>query len=319
MKHIYLIVIALAAFTMNSSAQFWKWGGGAKQQATSSGLAKPKVSPLHDKYAGRIVFYAGEVLGDAINDEANLRTTFTFPERISIRAFFEKPLEQYIPDCNGCSAWYAFRFTIDDTIQIKTRMYTGYANENGQMEFKSTITMPNSSGKLVYSPMDHALRMLKVGAHKVKVQLYPIAKDSKEGQYAGLEMATGAFTYVIPPSTKVEAGWHDVAEGSYQDATITPLVKELLKGRFKKDKINTQVVDIKIIDDKWTITKNIYDVPVNKWLRIAVLCKWTNTYYAYQTYYLTQDFNGNNYEAPYLYLAIDEFGKGPSWTDVSYP
>ena len=285
---------------------------GDDAPATSSKVAdRGFTSPVHEKYQGQIVLSSQEIENSGISDEI-FSDNFTLGNSIFLRVFLKESLLNAMLELKNvdhsiayAQGGYNMIMTLDDQHKTTRILYMKSLFE--EEEFKTWTTWRgalDADGKTNYIGVaefrDFIAEQdsyLTVGAHKVKIELYPsMIGDIMEN---AAPLATGSFTLnVNENSIDPNDTYLCLPAKGQEDAKLEAEIIEA----FKKKEWKEQPQKAIITSSDWLIVKNnLTGIPLRR-LLTATVASTREGKCIMQSFDFAQEFDGTGYTGKlYLY------------------
>lgn len=335
------MLLAIILSSLNGSAQLKglvkkaekavkKEATGSSGQSTTSGsvISGPKkdfptdgvTSPMHQKYMSKVVFSASNIEFGKEN-EASFITKANAESAIYFRVYMDNSqtnyLQKLLPNETEFTlttgGMYKIFYYIDGVKCGEERVQEsrfGSDEKKSFTTFRGALRSANKDEKLIGSlgylnlynneMKNMALEkptVLTPGDHKLKIEIMPYHNDPVT---TGSVVASGEITITVK---KIPFDVNDPNICLPKAQLVDKAIEAKLIGAFKKNgKFGTDPKAVRIVTQKWEITRNeITGRPLKRWLSAVVVVN-NNGKCSYREYDFWQDHDGNSYQEDSTYM-----------------
>lgn len=279
----------------------------AKYLAKDEGM----TNKTHEKYVGKIVFSASEILKDN-PDESKFGNTFSISSPIYLRIFLKASIFNEVQSNRSSEAF-------DNQVGLLYRMYLdGTIAETGRVEFskdgKKFLTTDQIKGSTSISGIFNFNKdaflsaayidaltavdgKLTDGKHTLKMELLPIYNSIKpltETPMASGELTLNVTRGFVNPSNAATC----LPKPVKKDATLEAKYKECVKKYLVNNSKDAVMKSFVLLSNDWEIRKNdITGKPISKTMYGAVGLSYKDGKCKYETFSFTQNWNGSAYSS----------------------
>jgi hypothetical protein len=268
-----------------------------------------EFATLHKKYEGKVVFSNSEINRDS--SEKNFITTYTFGEKLSIRAFLphsilNSMLLQMVDngakakELNNNGTWfpkYLIVLYLDGNRISNTSYVISFSENETHTDLSQRATLNDDEsepniGKMLYKELKNKLELLTPGKHKLKIEYQPYFNFGTGTNLIFKPVAQGEIEMIIKDK-KIDLNDPDVC------LPIAQMNDKLLEGKilkaFKSKGFKAEPKKVRIVSKKWTIIRNEYGIILRRYVEAYIgYTKGGKCYY--DTYNFNQDYDGSAYE-----------------------
>lgn len=292
-----VLLISLSAFTQNSN----------KYLVKDDGI----TNPVHEKYAGQIVFSAKEISKDS-PDESAFANSFSITSAIHFRIYLKSSIFNEVQKNKTSEAF-------DNQVGMLYRIYLdGSLSEEGRVEFsyegtkfltKQQLKTQTSISGIFNFNKDAFLSSaymsglvasdakLTDGKHTFKIELYPIYNSIKP--LSTTSMASGSFDLMVTKGfVQASNAAACLPKAAKKDAAMETKFKECMKNYLLNNNKNAVLKSFVLLSTDWDISRNeLTGIPISKTMYGAAGLAYKDGSCKYETYSFTQNWNGSSYSS----------------------